>query len=107
MPTGSLSEALATRLSRRRTISKIGSGAVVAVAALLGFARDTAAAPACPLCLPSSATCVTRCRNRGYFLYFWDEGCYRCFECFSRRSVTGDCHNCQNIFCSARHGICA
>lgn len=99
-------DALGRKLTRRRTLSKFGSGAVVAVAAALGFAQSSSAAPACRLCLNVSSNCITRCRDRGYYLYSWDEGCYRCYECFKRPSVTGDCHNCVNIFCSTRRGIC-
>lgn len=99
------SSGIARRLTRRRMLSQVGTGAVAAVAALAGYGRDTSAAPACTLCRTASTTCLDRCYANGYYLYYWDEGCYRCFECFTTN--TGTCWTCSTIYCSAIYGICA
>lgn len=97
---------LGRKLTRRRAVSKFCGAAVVAVAAALGFVKGAPAQQPCALCLNVSTNCIERCRKKGYHLYSWDEGCYRCYECFKRRSATGDCFNCVNVFCSTRQGIC-
>lgn len=103
-----LTEVLATKLDRRRLLTRTGVGLVAGVAATFGLRQGASGAcgeyGCCCLAYDPTPGCVSDCPSYGGVAYYWS--CYaqslhyRCYECI----VSGSDCNGQSV-CSAYYQV--